>query len=65
MNSTNFEIKKCALENDVKLYQIAERLGIHYVTLNTKLRKKLSKEEKNKILKTIQEIKEEKDEIIH
>lgn len=59
MNCPNSDIKICAFQNDVKMYKIAARLGIHYATLNNILRKELSTEEKNKIFKIIDELKEE------
>lgn len=60
MNSLNSDIRVCAFQNDIRMYRIAEKLGIHYVTLNNKLRKKLSTEEKRKIFNVIEELKEEK-----
>lgn len=60
MNSFNSDIRVCAFQNDIRMYRIAEKLGIHYVTLNNKLRKKLSTEEKRKIFNVIEELKEEK-----
>lgn len=44
MNSINLNIKLCAFQNNVKMYEIASKLGIHYITLNNKLRKELTKE---------------------
>lgn len=52
----NMDIKLYALKNNVKLYQIAEKLGIHYVTLNSKLRKELTNEEKQKIYNIIDKL---------
>lgn len=60
MNSLNSDIRVCAFQNDVKMYEIADKLGIHYVTLNSKLRKMLSTEEKKEMLDIIEELKEEK-----
>lgn len=60
MNSLNSDIKIWAFQNDIRMYQIAEKLGIHYATLNSKLRKELSTEEKRKIFNIIDELKEEK-----
>lgn len=57
----NSDIRISAYENNVKMYQIAEKLGIHYVTLNSKLRKELSKDEKERIYQVINEIKEKND----
>ena len=60
MNSLNSDIRIWAFQNDIRMYQIAEKLGIHYVTLNNKLRKELCTEEKRKIFNIIDELKEEK-----
>lgn len=56
----NKAIRLYAFEKDVKMYQIADKLGIHYVTLNSKLRNKLSKEERLKLFSIINEISKEK-----
>ena len=55
----NKDIRLYAFEKNVKMYQIAEKLGIHYVTLNAKLRNEISKEERQEIFKIIDEIKKE------
>lgn len=60
MNSLNSDIRIWAFQNDIRMYEIAENLGIHYATLNNKLRKELSTEEKRKIFNIIDELKEEK-----
>ena len=60
MNSLNSDIRVCAFQNDVKMYEIAAKLGIHYVTLNEKLRKPLSTKEKEKMFNVIEDLKEEK-----
>lgn len=57
MNNLNKDIRILAFRNNIKMYQIAEKLGIHYVTLNSKLRKGLTEEEKEKIYKIIEELK--------
>lgn len=59
MNSLNSDIRIWAFQNDIRMYQIAEKLGIHYATLNNKLRKELSTEEKRKIFNIIDELMEE------
>lgn len=56
MHKLNEDIRILAFQNNIKMYQIAEKLGIHYVTLNNKLRKELSKEEKKKIYNIIEEL---------
>ena len=39
MTSFNSDIRVCTFQNNIRMYEIAEKLGIHYVTLNNKLRK--------------------------
>lgn len=58
MNNPNADIRIWAFQNNVKMYQIADKLGIHYATLNGKLRKALSIEDKQKIFSIIDELKE-------
>lgn len=58
MNGFNSDIRIWAFQNNVRMYQIAEKLGIHYVTFNNKLRKELSAEEKRKIFTIIEELKQ-------
>lgn len=55
----NNDIRIIAFKNNVKMYQIADELGIHYVTLNGKLRKKLQDEERQNILNIIEKLKKE------
>lgn len=55
----NEDIRIIAFRNNVKMYQIADELGIHYVTLNGKLRKKLQDEEKQRIIHIINKLKKE------
>lgn len=55
----NKDIRLYAFEKNVKMYQIAEKLGIHYVTLNAKLRNKLTKEERLQLFSIIDQIKKE------
>ena len=62
MNNLNLDIRLWAFQNSIKMYQIAEKLGIHYVTLNNKLRKELTAEEKQTIFDIIEELKKEKGE---
>ena len=57
MTNLNSDIRICAFQNNIKMYQIADKLGIHYVTLNSKLRKKLSTEERRNIFNIIEELK--------
>lgn len=60
MNSNNSDIRLWAFQNNVKMYEIAEKLGIHYVTLNSRLRKNLSTEAKQEIYNIIDELKQQK-----
>lgn len=60
MNNLNSDIRMRAFQNDIKMYEIADKLKMHYVTLNSKLRKQLSTEEKNKIFDIIEELKKER-----
>lgn len=55
----NMDIRLFAMKNGVKLYQIAKKLHIHYVTLNNKLRNELTKEKKDEIFNIIEQIKKE------
>ena len=60
MNNNNYDIRIWAFQNGIKMYEIAEKLGVHYVTLNGKLRKTLSVEDKQKIYRIIDELIQEK-----
>lgn len=55
---SNVDIRVKATESGVKMWQLAERLGIHEGTFSRKLRHELPEEEKNKILALIDEIAE-------
>lgn len=55
----NKDIRIHAFKNNIKMYQIAERLGIHYVTLNAMLRNDLTKEKKEQIINIIDELRKE------
>ena len=52
----NSDIRKLAEQSDVKLWRIAERLGITDGNFSRKLRKELSSEEKQKIMTIINEL---------
>jgi len=56
---TNQDIKRTAAGAGVKLWQIAEALGIADCSLSRKLRKELPEQEKQKILSIIQELSQE------
>ena len=59
---TNNEIRSKAKEKSVKLWQIADALGINDGNFSRKLRHELPEEEKNKILALIDEIAEKESE---
>lgn len=52
----NQDIRRTAAGAGVKLWQIAEKLGITDCSLSRKLRRELSSEEKEKIFSIIQEL---------
>ena len=56
----NVEIRVAILEANIKYYEIANKLGIHKVSFSRKLRNELSKEEKNRVLQAIEELKNSK-----
>ena len=53
----NTDIKELAKKSNVRLWQIADKLGLTDITFSKKLRKELSKEEKDKIKSIIEELK--------
>jgi len=55
----NQDIRQAARRNGVRLWRIADRLGIHDSNLSRKMRKELPSEEKQKIFRIIEEIAEE------
>lgn len=61
MNKENNDIRMKAMECNVKLWQVADKLGIHYVTLNSWLRKELEQNKKDEIIKIIEQIREEEE----
>lgn len=52
----NLDIRKVAEKSNIKLWRIAECLGIADGTFSRKLRKELTKEEKQKILSIINKL---------
>lgn len=60
----NVEIRTKAFCNNVKLWQIADSLGITDATFSRKLRKELSETEKAKILKIIDELAQAKEKTV-
>jgi hypothetical protein len=55
----NQDIRRMAAGNGVRLWQIAEALGIADCSLSRKMRKELSQNEKEKIARIIREISKE------
>lgn len=55
----NQDIRNAAKKADIKLWQIAEKLGIWDATFSRKLRKELPQEEKEKIIGIIAELAKE------
>lgn len=53
----NIDIKELAKKSNVKLWQVADRLGLTDITFSKKLRKELSKEEKENVKSIIEELK--------
>lgn len=52
----NQEIRMAAAHSGVKLWQVAEKLGITDSTLSRKLRKEFAPETKERVLSIIQEL---------
>ena len=59
MKTKNLEIRNLAFQNNLRLWQIAEKLNINDGNFSRLLRKELNNEKKEKILKIIEELKEE------
>lgn len=55
---SNDDIRKAARVADVKLWQVAEELGIADATLSRKLRKELDDRQREEILKAITHLKD-------
>lgn len=55
----NQDIRDAAKKSGIKLWQIAEKLGIWDATLSRRLRKELPQEEKEKIIGIIAELAKE------
>lgn len=62
MREANIDIKLRAAGNGVKLWEVADQLGIADTSLSRKLRKELPAEEKEKIFGIIDKLAEEKHE---
>lgn len=53
---SNLDVRTIAKENGVRLWEIADKLGISEPTITRKLRRELPADEKKKILAVIDEI---------
>lgn len=56
----NREIRQAAISAGVKLWEVAEALGVADTTLSRRMRRELPDEEKGKILEIIKEIRTKK-----
>ena len=56
MSIANMDIRNMALEKDVKLWKVAEKLGMADSCFSRKLRKELNDVEKAKVFEAIEEI---------
>lgn len=52
----NSDVRVCAIEHGVRIWEIADRLGISPETLSRKLRRELEPEEKERMIQAIQTI---------
>lgn len=59
MQIKNQEIRNNILKNNLKFWQIAEKLNINDGNFSRLLRKELTKDKKEEILKIIEDLKEE------
>lgn len=57
----NLDIRVYALQHDVKMYEIAQKLKVHYATLNNMLRVELTEWKKQKIFQIIDELSSKKE----
>lgn len=58
----NFEIRDAAQKAGVRLWQVAEEYGVNDGNFSRRLRKELSKEEKEKIMGIIEQLAKENQE---
>ena len=56
---SNEALRRCAAGNGVKLWQVAEALGIADTSLSRKMRKELPPDEKERIVRIIRELSQE------
>ena len=54
--TANIEIRECAKKNGVKLWMVAEAMGIADSGLSKKLRRELPKDERERILSVINQL---------
>lgn len=59
MNTKNQDIRQAAERAGVKLWQIADKLGINDGNFSRRLRRELDAEEKSKVLSVIEELSRE------
>lgn len=59
MTKKNMTVRTAAREKGVKLWQIADKIGLHQSNLSCLLRYELTDEEKGKFLQVIDEIAKE------
>ena len=57
---SNEQIRIAIIQADLKYYQVANKLGIAEHNFSRKLRYELSEEEKARVLKAIEQLKQEK-----
>ncbi|MDD6098208.1 MAG: hypothetical protein PUB66_05720 [Oscillospiraceae bacterium] len=63
MTTINFDIKIKAMENDVRLYEIAQQLEISESAFNRRMRKELSQADRERFLRAIEEIVSERNRV--
>ena len=61
MKNFNQEIRNSILKNNLKYWQVAEKLNINDGNFSRLLRKELTKEKKERILEIIKKLKEEEE----
>lgn len=57
----NFDIRRAAKENNVKLWEIAEAIGLAESTFSRKLRRELPSDQRDHILRVIANLAEKKE----
>lgn len=60
---SNSEIREAARTAGVKLWEIAEKMGITDANFSRKLRREFPDDERNEVLRIIQDISTKKDEV--